>query len=71
MTKQRERELQEGHKAELQRQKEESEAARQATLALLKEERLEHDTKRSAKDRREVSQRLPAIPPAAGGLVQS
>ncbi|GAB4815274.1 hypothetical protein N2152v2_002320 [Parachlorella kessleri] len=56
-TKLRERELKEAHKAEQQAAKEKKEQERLKEAALLREERLTHDSKRAAKDRREAAKK--------------
>ena len=53
-TKNRERELKEAHRRELQVAKDAGAARRQEQHLTLKEERTLHDTKRAAKDKRDV-----------------
>jgi hypothetical protein len=56
-TKLREREVRESHRAELRADKDAGAAARAARDSLLRSERLEHDTKRAARDRRVAARR--------------
>jgi hypothetical protein len=56
-TKIRERELKEAHRLELASAKKASEQRRSFEASLNKEERAFHDTKRSARDRREAAKR--------------
>jgi len=51
-TKLREREIKDAYKEETRRQLEARKGARQEEMALVKAERLEHDTKRASRDRR-------------------
>ncbi|KDD73076.1 hypothetical protein H632_c2563p0, partial [Helicosporidium sp. ATCC 50920] len=56
-TKRHEREVRDAFKAEARRKLADSEQAQAAARAQIKEERMLHDTKRAAKDRRELQRR--------------